>query len=307
MSKKKLIEIEPELSHAGTWASVLTLSLAGAGLPDDLEQRAERSGLEVDRFTGVAQVRADDLGVLLGDRASEIREVLDDSDLATEAEAAAEMGIGQEVVLGLCQRRGCPTTVGAGGEVLVSRRLWQNLCRLLAEERRAFDGEFATDDIDWTIRTRPVTESLENAAPGFVWEDPFFKPVVRKPRVLRALEAALQEVTGAPSPEHETSVRSNDWDSKYRAVADRVGVRYSTIIGARIRPGCTGFLGWDLFRICGLVPNIRAARSNEQARIDAYARLTNDSYLSCFPTAVDHTALRAELIAKSRRSELVSV
>jgi hypothetical protein len=304
--RKKQLELpEPELSPSASRVSLDTLSLAGAGLPDDLERQAERSGLEVDRFTGEAMVRSDELGDLVGDRSSEIRETLNDPGLLTETEAAAAMSIGPEVVRGLAARRGVPTMVGADGEVLVHRRLWENLCRLLSEERREFDGEFRDERLDWLIRHRSVTEALSRAS-DFQWDDPFYKPDVIKPRVLRAFESAMQAVTGPPRPAHLPTTRYDE-DQRYRAIADRIGVRHSTTIGAKIRGGSTAFLGWDLQRLCGLVPVARAAACNENTRIEAYERLTRDSYLCCFPTAIDPAALRAELEAQLRRPELAHV
>jgi hypothetical protein len=312
MSKKRMQtpESEPEpgleLSPSGSWVSLLTLSLAGAGLPEALERLADKSGIEVDLYTGVAQVRTDDLDVMLGDRAPAIREVLDDSDFMTEAEAAEAMGIGVEVVVGLAQRRGCPTMIGDGGEVLVSRRLWENLRRLLSAEGREFDGGFSDDSIDWLLRHRLVTEALKSAS-SFVWDDPWYKPVVLKPRALRAFEAACQAVAGPPRPAREPTVKFDE-DEEYRILADRVGVRYSIPIGDKSRTGHSAFLGWDLFRLCGL-PVDNAVSPRDMARETAYEKLRRDSYAATFPDAdlSERAMIRAELESRIRQSELAGV
>lgn len=305
MNKTKTRVPEPELSPMASRVSLLTLSLAGAGLPEALERLADRAGVEVDRFTDAPMVKTGELDTLLGDRAPAIREVLDDPGVLTEAEAAAAMGIGVEVVVGLAQRRGVPTM--GGSEVLVSKRLWANLCRLVSEERGQFDGQMLHyDGIDWLLRYNAVTEALENATPGFTWADPFYAPKKPVTRVLRAFEAALQAVQGPPRPAREPTARFDE-DEEYRVIADRIGVRYKT--DGKISARRSAFLGWDLFRLCGFPPSDPAAPGRERARGEAYERLTRDSYAAVFGDTEreERAAVRAALEERIRRPELVSV
>jgi hypothetical protein len=316
MNKQKSKSPEPELSPAASRVSLDTLSLAGAGLPEALERLAERSGIELDRFTGTTMVCTDDLDTMLGDRAQEIREVLDDPGFLTEAEAAATMGTAPEVCLGLAIRRGCITTAGAGGEVLVHKILWENLKLILVAESR-----FPTDSSDWVgAWDGPMNKAIWAVTSRKPWVDPY------DPDHDLKAAAALQSRRHARDPWEEPALdpadiedrpgrkRRDPWDpdEELAARCSWLGIRHtknkpSTDFFTRGRLVVAGF---DCHRLAGFTPHVPynsyGATAHYRAMM-AYTRMATESYESVFPAAVDHASLRAELEAKLRRPALAAV
>jgi hypothetical protein len=305
MSKRKLVEPEPELPSFEKPRSLKHMSMLGAGLLDGLVSRCSDRGIDIDTFNpdSAPTVQDRDLEKLIGDQAESIRASLDADDYISVDNAAGLARIHPTAVEGLSRLRGVQLCY-ATGETLVHRLAWDNLVNLLAHERSEHEGrDLEGGKFSWGLMNRREIVAIREALPGFGWVDPW-RP--KPPPELSPFKKAVEAVKGKPEPRPGRDVTDFvDRDCEFRALAEAIGVRWKWNSNFINR---ADFSLYDLARLT----SYDFEESNPgNARIvgTLFRGCIESAYLAVFPSAgMDREALRAELLAKSRSSsELVSV